>query len=93
MEFFPLISSKQFCSATVLSYFYERFKIVSYSLAFLNALSRFMWGTLSRRYSCWRNCGIFAGLGKAYPWVMIKMRELKRGRFWVWYDSTVTPKV
>tara|TARA_B100001146_G_C16154655_1_gene422800 strand:+ start:329 stop:937 length:609 start_codon:yes stop_codon:yes gene_type:complete len=87
-------AANSFAAATVLSYFYERFKIVSYSLAFLIALSRIYVGV---HYPGDILAGGIVGYSLAWImltlWVIIKMRELKQGRFWVWYDTTGTPKV
>ena len=87
-------AANSFAAAVVLSYFYERFKIVSYSLAFLIAFSRVYVGV---HYPGDILAGGIVGYSLAWImlslWVIIKMRELKQGRFWVWYDSTVTPKV
>ena len=87
-------AANSFAAATVLSYFYERFKIASYSLAFLIALSRIYVGV---HYPGDIIAGGMIGYTLAWTilslWVVIKMRELKQGRFWVWYDTTSTPKV
>jgi len=85
-------SANSFAFATVLSYFYEKNKIMLFWIASLIAFSRVYVGV---HYPM----DIFFGGLIGYTiswiilsiWVIIKMRELKRGRMWVWYATARTP--
>ena len=87
-------AANSFAAAVILSYFFERFKIAFYSLAILIAFSRVYVGV---HYPGDILAGGMVGYMLAWAvltlWVVIKMRELKRDRFWVWYDTTDAPKV
>ena len=85
-------AANSFVFATVLSYFYDRKKISLYILASTIAFSRvyvgvhypldIIFGSIIGYIISW----IILSL-----WVIIKMRELKRGRKWVWYATTGPP--
>ncbi len=85
-------AANSFAFATVLSYFYDKNKIILFSIASLIAFSRVYVGV---HYPM----DIFFGGLIGYTitwiilsiWVIIKMRELKRGRMWVWYASAHPP--
>jgi len=87
-------AANSYAAATVLSYFFKRFKIALYALAFLIAFSRVYVGV---HYPGDILAGGITGYTLAWGaitlWVVIKMRELKRGQFWVWYDTSDAPKV
>jgi len=74
--------------AVVLSYFYEKMKIPLYSLAVIIAFSRVYVGV---HYPADVLLGGLIGYGMAWLiltlWVILKMRELKRGQTWVWYEG------
>ena len=84
-------AANSFVFATVLSYFYDRNRISLYILASTIAFSRvyvgvhypldIIFGSIIGYIISW----IILSL-----WVIIKMRELKRGRKWVWY-ATIDP--
>ena len=86
-------AANSFVFATVLSYFYDRKKISLYILASTIAFSRvyvgvhypldIIFGSIIGYIISW----IILSL-----WVIIKMRELKRGRKWVWYATTDPPQ-
>ena len=81
-------AANSFAFATVLSYFYDKNKILLFSIASVIAFSRVYVGV---HYPI----DIFFGALIGYTiswiilsiWVIIKMRELKIGRMWVWYAS------
>ena len=85
-------AANSFVFATVLSYFYDRNRISIYILASTIAFSRvyvgvhypldIIFGSIIGYIISW----IILSL-----WVIIKMRELKRGRKWVWYATTDPP--
>ena len=85
-------AANSFAFATVLSYFYDKNKIILFSIASVIAFSRVYVGV---HYPM----DIFFGGLIGYTiswiilsiWVIIKMRELKRGRMWVWYATARTP--
>ena len=77
-----------FSFAVILSYFYNSFKYLIFGLAFTIAFSRMYVGV--------HYLGdIIVGASVGYClswfvltlWVILKMRELKRGKTWVWYQK------
>ena len=85
-------AANSFVFATVLSYFYDKKKTFLYILASVIAFSRVYVGV---HYPL----DIFFGSIIGYiiswivlsAWVIIKMRELKRGKTWVWYATSDPP--
>ena len=79
--------------AVVLSYFYDKMKIPLYSLAVIIAFSRVYVGV---HYPADVLVGGLIGYGMAWSiltlWVILKMRELKRGQTWVWYEGDLQNK-
>ena len=79
--------------AVVLSYFYDKMKIPLYSLAVIIAFSRVYVGV---HYPADVLLGGLIGYGMAWSiltlWVILKMRELKRGQTWVWYEGDLQNK-
>ena len=77
-----------FALAVVLSYFYEKVKIPLFVLAWIIAFSRIYVGV---HYPGDVFVGGILGYGLAWIiltlWVILKMRELKRGRTWTWYQG------
>ena len=86
-------AANSFVLATVLSYFYDKNRISLYILASTIAFSRvyvgvhypldIIFGSIIGYIISW----IILSL-----WVIIKIRELKRGRKWVWYATTYPPQ-
>ena len=86
-------AANSFVFATVLSYFYEKNKTPLYVLASAIAFSRvyvgvhypldIVFGSIIGYIISWIILSI---------WVIIKMRELKRGRMWVWYATSDPPQ-
>ena len=78
-----------FAFAVILSYFYEKAKFPVFSLAFMVAFSRIYVGV---HYPGDVIVGAILGYGIAWTiltlLVILKMRELKRGKTWVWYESS-----
>ena len=83
-----------FAFATVLSYFYERKKFILFIFASIIAFSRVYVGV---HYPLDILFGALTGYALSWVvlsfWVIIKMRELKRGRMWVWYASDTPPTI
>jgi undecaprenyl-diphosphatase len=79
--------------AVILSYFYDKWKIPLYSLAVIIAFSRVYVGV---HYPADVLVGGLIGYGMAWLiltlWVILKMRELKRGQTWVWYEGDLQNK-
>jgi undecaprenyl-diphosphatase len=74
--------------ASILGYFFDRIKISLFILAGIISFSRIYVGV---HYPGDVIFGALYGYLVAWTvlslWVMIKMRELKRGRTWVWYAN------
>ena len=85
-------AANSFAFATVLSYFYEKNKTMIFSIASVIAFSRVYVGV---HYPLDIIFGSLLGYTVSWiilsVWVIIKMRELKRGRMWVWYASSKPP--
>ena len=87
-------AANSFAFATVLSYFYERKKIILFLSASLISYSRvyvgvhypldIVFGALTGYILSWIVLSV---------WVIVKMRELKRGRMWVWYANDTPPTI
>ncbi|MBA65603.1 MAG: hypothetical protein CMG55_07375 [Candidatus Marinimicrobia bacterium] len=85
-------AANSFVFATVLSYFYDKNRTLLYILASSIAFSRvyvgvhypldIIFGSIIGYIISW----IILSL-----WVIIKMRELKRGKMWVWYATSNPP--
>ena len=78
-----------FTFAVILSYFYEKYKMPLFLLAYLIAFSRVYVGV---HYPGDVIIGSIFGYALGWMvltlWVILKMRELKRRQSWVWYEST-----
>ena len=85
-------AANSFAFATVLSYFYDKNKIILFSIASAISFSRVYVGV---HYPMDIFFGGLIGYTISWVilsiWVIIKMRELKRGRMWVWYASPHPP--
>ena len=83
-----------FALAVVLSFFYDKMKVPLFSLAVVIAFSRVYVGV---HYPADVLVGGLFGYGMAWLvltlWVILKMRELKRGRTWVWYEDEHPEKI
>ena len=77
-----------FALSVILSYFYEKAKLPLFSLAFIIAFSRVYVGV---HYPGDVIAGSIVGYAIGWftltLWVILKMKELKRGQTWVWYES------
>lgn len=80
-------AANMFCAATVLTYFYSKWKRIFYSMAILIAFSRIYVGV---HYPGDVIMGGLFGYGIAWGvislWIIFKMREMKKGRRWVLYE-------
>ena len=87
-------AANSFAFATVLSYFFEQKKLALFTLASIIAFSRVYVGV---HYPLDILCGAIIGYILSWVvlsiWVVIKMRELKRGRMWVWYANDTPPLI
>ena len=87
-------AANMFSLATVLSYFYKRFRLSLFALAIIIAFSRVYVGV---HYPLDVIFGAIIGYILSWIvlsiWVIIKMRELKRGRMWVWYANDTPPTI
>ena len=87
-------AANSFAFATILSYFYDKNKIILFSIASAIAFSRVYVGV---HYPIDIFCGALIGYTVSWIilsiWVIIKMRELKRGRMWVWYATSKPPNI
>ena len=85
-------AANSFVFATVLSYFYEKNKTFLYILASAIAFSRVYVGV---HYPLDIVSGAIIGYIISWiilsMWVIIKIRELKRGKMWVWYATADPP--
>ena len=85
-------AANSFAFATVLSYFYDKNKTMIFSIASVIAFSRVYVGV---HYPLDIIFGSLLGYTISWiilsAWVIIKMRELKRGQMWVWYASSKPP--
>jgi undecaprenyl-diphosphatase len=83
-----------FALAVVLSCFYDKMKVPLFSLAVVIAFSRVYVGV---HYPADVLVGGLFGYGMAWLvltlWVILKMRELKRGQTWVWYEDEHLEKI
>jgi undecaprenyl-diphosphatase len=83
-------AANMFSASVVLGYFFHKWKVYLFSGASIIAFSRVYVGV---HYPGDVIVGGFFGYGVAWiiisAWVIIKMRELKRGRRWVWYEDKV----
>ena len=87
-------AANSFAFATVLSYFFDHKKNVLFTTASIIAFSRVYVGV---HYPLDIIFGAIIGYILSWIvlsiWVIIKMRELKRGRMWVWYASDTPPTI
>lgn len=81
-------ATNMFALAVVVGYFYSKWKWIVFSLATVIAFSRVYVGV---HYPGDVIAGALLGYCLAWVvlslWVIIKMRELKRGQTWVWYEE------
>ena len=77
-----------FAFSVILSYYYEKAKLPLFSLAFIIAFSRVYVGV---HYPGDVIAGSIFGYAIGWfiltLWVILKMKELKRGQTWVWYEN------
>jgi len=81
-------ATNMFSLAVIVGYFYSQWKWIVFSLATLIAFSRVYVGV---HYPGDVIAGAILGYSLAWAvlslWVILKMRELKRGQTWVWYEK------
>ena len=81
-------AANMFALSVVLSYFYQKTSLAIYSLALLITFSRVYVGV---HFPGDVIAGAFIGYTTSWLvltlWVILKMRELKKGRTWVWYED------
>ena len=86
-------AANSFVFATVLSYFYDKNRTFLYILASSISFSRVYVGV---HYPLDIISGSIIGYIISWIilsiWVILKMRELKRGKMWVWYASSNPPQ-
>ena len=87
-------AANSFAFATVLSYFFDHKKSILFTTASIIAFSRVYVGV---HYPLDIIFGAIIGYILSWIvlsiWVIIKMRELKRGRMWVWYANDTPPTI
>ena len=87
-------AANSFAFATVLSYFFDHKKSILFTTASIIAFSRVYVGV---HYPLDIIFGGIIGYILSWIvlsiWVIIKMRELKRGRMWVWYANDTPPTI
>ena len=87
-------AANSFAFATVLSYFFDHKKSILFTTASIIAFSRVYVGV---HYPLDIIFGAILGYILSWVvlsiWVIIKMRELKRGRMWVWYANDTPPTI
>ena len=87
-------AANSFAFATVLSYFFDHKKTTLFTTASIIAYSRVYVGV---HYPLDIIFGAIIGYALSWIvlslWVIIKMRELKRGRMWVWYADDTPPTI
>ena len=77
-----------FALSTILSYFYEKFKFPLYLFSSVIAISRVYVGVhYPSDILVGSLIGYLIGWTTISMWVILKIRELKRRRTWVWYES------
>ena len=77
-----------FAFSVILSYYYEKAKLPLFSLAFIIAFSRVYVGVhYPGDVIAGSIFGYVIGWFTLTLWVLLKMKELKRGQTWVWYES------
>lgn len=81
-------AANMFCAATIFTYFYSKWRYVFYISATLVAFSRIYVGV---HYPGDVIFGGLFGFGMGWLfislWVIVKMREIKRGKTWVLYEK------
>ncbi len=82
-------AANTFALSVVLGYFYPKIRIWLYGLASVIAFSRVYVGVhYPADVLAGALFGYLVGWTVLSLWVIVKMRELKRGRYWVWYADT-----
>ena len=82
-------AANMFSLAVILSYFYGHHKLKLFSLAFMIAFSRVYVGVhYPGDILTGGIIGSFVGWTLLTFWAEIKIKELKKGRKWVWYETS-----